>query len=176
MRCTYKHTFIHIPYDHHTPTITTNIHIYPMIITSHHTYTLTKRCVRERTKQIYTTIKRDTLLTNEKRRYNYLFWVDLYGANKVRRRKLVGGGESECVGRSMHMVSLGWLPKYLASPRLVMAHQGQYAPLTIVVANGACRKGAPLLTLCEGGPQPERGDQNSNGALSRHAPLAICTQ
>ena len=68
-------------------------------------------------------------------------------ANKVRRRKLVGGGESECVGRSMHMV--GWLPKYLASPRLVMAHLGQYAPLLSVVANGACRQGAPLLTLCE---------------------------
>ena len=91
----------------------------------------------------------------------------------MRRRKLVGGGESECVGRSMHMV--GWLPKYLASPRLAMAHLGQYATLTIVVANGACRKGAPLLTLCEGGPQSERGDQNCNGALREHVPLALCT-
>ena len=110
-----------------------------------------------------------------KKEIQLLILVDLYGANKVRRRKLVGGGESECVGRSMHMVSLGWLPKYLASPKLLMAHQGQYAPLIVVVANGACRKGAPLLTLCEGGPQPERGDQSSNGTLSRHAPLAICT-
>jgi hypothetical protein len=56
---------------------------------------------------------------------------------------------SVCMGRSMHMVSLGWLPKYLASPRLVMAHLGLHAPLLSVVANGACRKGAPLLTLCE---------------------------
>ena len=53
------------------------------------------------------------------------------------------------MGRSMHMVSLGWLPKYLASPRLVMAHLGLHAPLLSVVANGACSKGAPLLTLCE---------------------------
>ena len=53
------------------------------------------------------------------------------------------------MGRSMHMVSLGWLPKYLASPRLVMAHLGKNAPLLSVVANGACSKGAPLLTLCE---------------------------
>ena len=93
----------------------------------------------------------------------------------MRRRKLVGGGESECVDRSMHMVSLGWLPKYLASPRIVMAHLGLYAPLLSMVANGASRRGAPLLTLCDGGPQPERGDQNCNGALSQHAPLDICT-
>ena len=73
----------------------------------------------------------------------------------MRRSKLVGGGESECVGRSMHMV--GWLPKYLASPRLVMAHLCQYAPLIIVVANGACRKGAPLLTLCEVVPSQRGG-------------------
>ena len=79
----------------------------------------------------------------------------MYDANKVRRRKLVGGGESECVGRSMHMV--GWQQKYLASPRLVMAHLGQYAPLQSVVANGACRQGTPLLNLREGGPEPERG-------------------
>ena len=51
----------------------------------------------------------------------------------------------------MHMVSLGWLPKYLASPRIVMAHLGQYAPLQSVVANGACRQGASLLNLREGG-------------------------
>ena len=72
----------------------------------------------------------------------------------MRRRKLVGGGESECVGRSMHMV---WLPKYLASPRLLMALLGQYAPLIIVVANGACRQGAPLLTLCEVVPSQRGG-------------------
>ena len=69
----------------------------------------------------------------------------MYDANKVRRRKLVGGGESECVGRSMHMV--GWLPKYLAPPRLVMAHLSLHAPLLSMVANGACRQGAPLLML-----------------------------
>ena len=80
-----------------------------------------------------------------------------------------------CMGRSMHMVSLGWLPKYLASPRLVMAHLVLYAPLLSMVANGASSSGAPLLTLCEGGPQPERGDQNSNDTLSENAPLAICT-
>ena len=75
----------------------------------------------------------------------------------MRRRKLVGGGESECVGRSMHMV--GWLPKYIASPRLVMAHLGQYAPLIIVVANGAYRQGAPLLTLCEVVPSQRGGPE-----------------
>ena len=39
------------------------------------------------------------------------------------------------------------LPKYLAPPRLAMAHLVLYAPLlSSVVANGACRQGAPLLT------------------------------
>ena len=68
-----------------------------------------------------------------------------------------------------------YVPKYLASPKLVMVHQGIYAPLLCMVANGASRRGAPLLTLFDGGPQPERGDQNCNGALSQHAPLALCT-
>ena len=45
-----------------------------------------------------------------------------------------------------------------------MAHLGQYAPLIIVVANGACRQGAPLLTLCEVVPSQRGGVQNSNGA------------
>ena len=52
---------------------------------------------------------------------------------------------------------VGWLPKYLAPPRLVMAHLGQYAPLQSVVANGACRQGAPLLTLCEVVPSQRGG-------------------
>ena len=63
--------------------------------------------------------------------------------------------EKVSVGRSMHMV--GWLPKYLAPPMLAMAHHHQYAPLLSIRANGAPTRGAPLLNLREGGPEPERG-------------------
>ena len=75
------------------------------------------------------------------------------------------------MGRSMHMVGLGWLPKYLAPPRLAMAHLHQYVPLLSIRANGAPTRGAPLLNLREG-DQNQRGGQDSNGALSKYAPLA----
>ena len=46
-----------------------------------------------------------------------------------------------------------YVPKYLASPKLVMAHLVQYAPLLSIRANGALSRGVPLLNLREGGPE-----------------------
>lgn len=64
-----QQTYIYTPCDHHiTP----------------HIYTDKKVCSRENKVDLHNNKERDTLLTNEKRRYNHLFWVDLYGANKVR--------------------------------------------------------------------------------------------
>src|SRR3954467_13320096 len=81
-----QQTYIYTPCDHHiTP----------------HIYTDKKVCSRENKVDLHNNKERDTLLTNEKRRYNYLFWVDLYGANKVRE----GGSllEVEKVSLCMHV-------------------------------------------------------------------------
>jgi hypothetical protein len=80
-----QQTYIYTPCDHHiTP----------------HIYTDKKVCSRENKVDLHNNKERDTLLTNEKRRYNHLFWVDLYGANKVRE----GGSllEVEKVSVCMH--------------------------------------------------------------------------